>query len=91
MAHQIEVSDNDYAALVAAARERGIPIETLVHEAIARNYAPSSQPTLQGMYSSPTHAPVDPKLRAENERIAKSIGARKPWASDIVSEDRGPR
>jgi hypothetical protein len=91
MAHQIVVSDDDYAALVAAARERGTPVETLVHEAIARNYAPLAQPTPHGSYSSPTHIPIDPKLRAENERIAKSIGAQKPWASDIVSEDRGPR
>ncbi|MGO8947824.1 MAG: hypothetical protein ACLQUY_09205 [Ktedonobacterales bacterium] len=91
MAHQILISDDDYAALVAAAQERGAPIETLVHEAIAQNYATSTQPTSRGSYSLPTHTPIDPKLYAENERIAQSIGAKKPWASDIVSEDRGPR
>jgi hypothetical protein len=91
MTHQIAVSDDDYAALVAAASERGRPIETLLHAAIARNYAASAQRTLLGSYSSPSHAPIDPKLQAENERIAKRIGAGKPWASDIVSEDRGPR
>jgi len=85
MAHQIAVSDDDYAALAAAARERGTPIETLVHEAITRNYAASAQGTLRGTYSVPTHGPIDPKLRAEYERIARSIGAQKPWASDIVS------
>jgi hypothetical protein len=91
MTHQIAVSDDDYAALVAAASERGTPIETLLHEAIARNYVTSAQRTLLGSYSSPSHAPIDPKLRAENERIARRVVVRKPWASDIVSEDRGPR
>ena len=91
MAHQILISDDDYAALVATARQRGAPIEALVHEAIAQNFATSTQPTSHGSYSPPTHTPIDPQLYAENERIAQSIGAKKPWASDMVSDDRGPR
>ena len=91
MANQITLSEEDYAALSAASARTGEPIERLVHEAIAQRYS-APQPVKQiGTYQYPTGEPISPEMRAENERIAQSIGSEKPWASEMVIEDRGPR
>ena len=43
MAYHITLSEEDYAALVAASTQTGEPIEQLVHEAIAARYESPSQ------------------------------------------------
>lgn len=88
MTYQIVLTDEDYAALMAASQQSGAPIERLVHDAIAARYAVPQQ---IGHYQYPTGAPIMPEERAENERIAEEMGSEKPWLSDMVIEDRGPR
>ncbi|HUY79402.1 MAG TPA: hypothetical protein VMV29_21710 [Ktedonobacterales bacterium] len=92
MAYQITLTDDEYAALSAAASQQGEPIAELVHKAIASQYTMSSaiRPQ-QGTYSIPTGKPISPSLKAEMEQLAERIGNEKPWLSDMVIEDRGPR
>ncbi|HLY30231.1 MAG TPA: hypothetical protein VKQ36_04335 [Ktedonobacterales bacterium] len=92
MAYQITLTDDDYAALEAVATQRGEPIEALLHQAIVSKY-PATSPARQqqGTYTYPTHKPIDPALKAEMEQLATQIGSEKPWASEMIIEDRGPR
>ena len=90
MAHQIALSEEDYAALAAASAQTGEPIERLLHEAIAARY-PQEPPAGQvGNYRYPTGEPDSPEEEAEDEYLATSIGLGKPL-SEIIIEDRGPR
>ena len=92
MGNQVTLSDEDYAALRAAAAQRGESVETLLHAAIASQYPESFEGrSQQGAYIQPTRAPIDAALAAEMERLAAEIGAEQPWLSDMVIEDRGPR
>lgn len=90
MAHQITLSDEDYAALQVKAAETGRSLEVLVHAAIAAQY-PVLRRQQIGSYQLPTGAPDMPEEEAEDERLAAEIGDAHPWASEIVIEDRGPR
>ncbi|HEU4784634.1 MAG TPA: hypothetical protein VFS83_14930 [Ktedonobacterales bacterium] len=91
MAFQITLSEEDYAALVAASTQTGEPIEQLVHEAITARYE-SPPPTRQiGKYRYPTGEPITDEEEEEMERLAQEIGSQHPSASEIVIEDRGPR
>ncbi len=91
MAHQITLSDDEYAALAAASTRTGASIEELVHQAIAARF-PTPGPVKQiGSYSYPTGEPLTPEELAEMERLAQEIGPDRPWASEMVIEDRGPR
>ena len=90
MAHQIALSEEDYAALAAASAQTGEPIERLLHEAITARY-PQEPPAGQvGNYRYPTGEPDSPEEEAEDEYLATSIGRGKPL-SEIIIEDRGPR
>lgn len=88
MAHMIALTDEDYAALVSAAAHSGKPIERLLHEAITAYSAPS-QPS--ATYQYPTGEPLSQEEREELEHLAQELGSEKPWLSDMVIEDRGPR
>lgn len=90
MAYHITLSEEDYAALVAASTQTGEPIEQLVHEAIAARYESPSQSWPIGNYRYPTGEPDSPEEEAEDDALATSIGPGKPL-SEIVIEDRGPR
>jgi len=92
MAYQIALSDEDYAALQVAASQRGESMESLLHTAIARQYpmASATRPQL-GTYSYPTHEPISAVLKAEMEQLATRLGDERPWLSEMVIEDRGPR
>lgn len=91
MAYQITLSEEDYAALSAASARTGEPIEQLVHEAIAQRYS-TSQPVKQiGTYQYPTGEPLTQEEWEEEERLAQELGSEKPWLSEMVIEDRGPR
>ncbi len=90
MAYHITLSEEDYAALVAASTQTGEPIEQLVHEAIAARYESPSQAWPIGNYRYPTGEPITDEEEEEMERLAQEIGPGKPL-SEIVIEDRGPR
>lgn len=90
MSYQVTLTDEDYAALSAAATQRGAPIAELVHEAIAAQY--TAAPTLpSGVYSTPTRQPDSAEEIAEDARLAALVGSEHPWASEMAIEDRGPR
>lgn len=88
MAHQITLTDDEYAALSAAAARTGASIEELVHQAIADTFP---IPRQIGSYQYPTGEPITDEEEEEMERLAQEIGSEHPWASEIVIEDRGPR
>jgi hypothetical protein len=90
MAYHITLSEEDYAALLAASTQTGEPIEQLVHEAIAARYESPSSARPLGNYRYPTGEPDSPEEEAEDDALATSIGPGKPL-SEIVIEDRGPR
>jgi len=90
VAYQIILSEEDYAALVAASTQTGEPIEQLVHEAIAARYESPSPTWPTGNYRYPTGEPITDEEEEEMERLAQEIGPGKPL-SEIIIEDRGPR
>ena len=90
MAYHITLSEEDYAALVAASTQTGEPIEQLVHEAIAARYESPSPTWPTGNYCYPTGEPITDEEEEEMERLAQEIGPGKPL-SEIIIEDRGPR
>ena len=91
MAHQIIRTDDDYAALQAAASRTGDTVEALAHQAIAGYVAQAQKPRQMGSYQYPTGEPDSPEEEAEDEALAAAIGPGKPWLSEMVIEDRGPR
>ncbi|MGH2514478.1 MAG: hypothetical protein ACRDHP_02375 [Ktedonobacterales bacterium] len=91
MAYQITLSEEDYAALSAASASSGAPIEQLVHEAIATRFSAPAPVKQIGSYRYPTGEPITEAELAEIEKLAQEIGSEKPWLSDMVIEDRGPR
>lgn len=91
MAHRITLNDDDYSALAAVAARNGQPIEDLVHEAIVEYYSVTAPAKDLGAYRFPTGEPDTAQEEAEDEELANSIGPQKPWLSDMVDEDRGPR
>ena len=91
MAYHIALSEEDYATLRAASTQSGEPIETLVHEAIVARFTSAQSRHQIGSYVYPTGELDTPEDDAEDERLAASVGPEKPWLSDIVMEDRGPR
>ncbi len=92
MAHQVALSEEDYAALTAAAEQTGEPIERLLHEAIAARF-PQEPPVGQlGKYRYLTGEPITDEEEEEMERHAQEIGVQHhPTVSEMVIEDRGPR
>jgi len=90
MTHQVAITDEDYAALAEASTRLSVPIEQLVHQAISEQYADSTVESSDSI-RYPTGAPLTPEEREEMERIAEEMGSEKPWLSEMVIEDRGPR
>jgi hypothetical protein len=101
VAYQITLTDEEYAALAAAAAEHGQPVEALVHEFIAAHIRPRAphqpdDPLIRQMLRAghlaalPTREPETPDVAAERERLARSIRPGQSVA-DMVIEDRGPR
>lgn len=105
MAYTITLSDDEYATLATAAARRGLPIEALVHEALAARFADgeagaeASTPTdplitymlHEGhIHQAPTGVADTPAERAERERLAACARPGK-LASEMTLEDRGPR
>src|SRR5262245_13300056 len=88
MTHQITLTEDEYAVLAAAAARTGASIEELVHQVILDQFP---LPQQIGSYQYPTGEPITAEEEDELERLAQEIGPDKPWASEIVIEDRGPR
>lgn len=102
MAYQITLTDDEYTALKAVAEQRGASVDALVHEALAREYEPSATPQpvpslAEVLYRAghlrelATGEADTEEEEAELEEIARRIGPEKPWLSEMVIEDRGPR
>ena len=102
MAYHITLSDQEYAALAAAAAKSGTDPERLLHDMIQRLQTSSerTRPLTareiaerqyhEGKISHvPTRQPVTPEEREARERRASRFAGGKP-ASEMVSEDRGP-
>ena len=102
MAYQINLSDQEYAALAAAAARSGTDPERLLHDMIQR-LQPSSQRKRpltarevaekqyhEGKISHiPTREPLTQAEREARERRARRFAEGMP-ASKMVIEDRGP-
>lgn len=92
MAHQIALSEEDYAALAAASAQTGEPIERLLHEAIAARFPQEPRVGQLGKYRYLTGEPITDEEEEEMERLAQEIGVQHhPTVSEMVIEDRGPR
>lgn len=91
IAHQITVSDQDYAALVDASVRTGLPLEDLVHQAITETYGPAGTLGQTGSYAYPTGELDTAEDEEKDEELARRLGPEKPWLSEMVIEDRGPR
>ncbi len=103
MAYTITLTDEEYAALSAAAAERGQSVEALAHEALAERYArsdtgaaPQADPLIAYMLrmghirQAPTRMADTPAEQAERQRLAASAAPGK-LASEMTLDDRGPR
>ncbi len=91
MAQQITLTDEDYAALAAAAARTGASLEELIHQAIVARFSTASHTAQIGRYQYPTGSLMTRQQREAMEHLAQKIGSQHPWASEIVIEDRGPR
>lgn len=101
MSHQIiiTVSDEAYAALAEAAKEKGQPVELLAQETLTQQYTSLARseldPLIAHLYragkvrSLPTGRHETPIEKAAREQLAHSVKPGKS-ASEMVIEDRGP-
>ena len=101
MAHEITLTDREYAILATEAQKSGLQPETLLHEIIQR-LQPSSQekgpmPSRElteklyregKLLNLATRRPLSPEEQSERERLARLFAGDK-LASDMVIEDRG--
>ena len=102
MVYQITLSEQDYAALAAAAVRNGTAPEQLLHDLIQnlQTSLPGKRPLTarevaerqyhEGKISHvPSRQPLTPEEREARERRARRYAGGKT-ASDMVIEDRGP-
>ncbi len=101
MAHQINLSEQDYAALAAAAARSGIEPEQLLRDMIQRlqpsshgKRALTAREVAERQYHEgkishvPTRQPLTPEEREACERRARRFAGGKP-PSEMILEDRG--
>ena len=62
-----------------------------MHEAIAQRYSAPKPVKQIGAHQYPTGEPDSADEEVEDEELAQLIGPEKPWLSEMVIEDRGPR
>lgn len=100
----VAMTDDEYAALSAAAARTGKPLETLIHEALLPQLQLTPPPPQirnelefaayllhQGHIAGlPTHEAQSPVEIAAREQLARKLAHIKPL-SEIVIEDRGPK
>ena len=102
MAYQITLSEQDYAALAAAAVRSGTVPEQLLHDLIQnlQSSSPGKRPltareVAERQYHAgkishvPTRQPLTPEEHEAREIRARRFAGGKP-ASEMVIEDRGP-
>ena len=100
----LRLTDEEYAKLEAEAARSGKPVESIVHESVVHRLYAASKPThamtsrefTEQQYregkvlSLPTRKPLSTQEVVERERRAHLLAGGKS-ASEMVSEDRGPR
>ncbi|HUY78291.1 MAG TPA: hypothetical protein VMV29_16070 [Ktedonobacterales bacterium] len=95
----VTFTDDEYAQLMAEATKHDQPIESLAHDLIARRLPQASVSNgsfIERLYKAgkvlnlPRHTPLAAEEVAARERLAARL-AGGALASDMVSEDRGPR
>ena len=100
---KINLTDQEYAALIAEAKKSGKQPETLLHEIMVQRLQPSpqikrpltSRELLEKQYREgkifniPVRRPLTRQEQAERERSARLFSGGKP-ASEMAIEDRGP-
>src|SRR5947209_7469068 len=102
LAYQIILSDQEYAALAAAAAKSGTEPEQLLHDMIQRlhtssqrNRSLTTHEVVEKQYHEgkishiPTRQPLTQEEREARERRARRFAGGMP-ASEMVIEDRGP-
>ena len=105
MAYQmtINLSDQEYAALITEAKKSGKQPETLLREIMLQRLQPSpqlkrpltSRELMEKQYNEgkilniSSRRPLTRKEQAERERLARLFSGGKP-ASEMAIEDRGP-
>jgi hypothetical protein len=104
MAHQIivTISDEAFAAMTAAAEEKGQPIERVAAETLSNRFATISPPALPSSYATLVHFLHKkgdvlnlPDSNADDESVQEIIeltGAIAPGKplSEVIIGDRGP-
>lgn len=91
MGHHITISDEDYATLEAVSTRTGASIEEIVRRAVTEYVAKPQSAAREVSYLYPTGQRPSSAEREAMERLAEKIGPGKPWLSDMIIEDRGPR
>lgn len=95
----VTFTDDEYAQLMAEATRHDQPVESLAHDLIAQRLPQtpvSNDSFIEQLYKAgkvlnlPHRAPLSSKELAARERLAARL-AGGSLASDMVSEDRGPR
>jgi hypothetical protein len=100
---KINLTEQEYAALIAEAKKSGKQPETLLHEIMLRRLQPSpqikrpltSRELMEKQYREgkilniPVRRPLTRQEQAERERLARLFSGGKP-ASEMAIEDRGP-
>jgi hypothetical protein len=100
----LTLTEEEYTQLAEEAARIGRPVDELAHDYVARCLTVSREPQrpltsrefTERQYREgkalniPTHAPISAEGAAERERRAQLLRGGKP-ASEMVSEDRGPR
>jgi hypothetical protein len=102
LTYQITLSDQEYAALAAAAAKSGTVPEQFLHDMIEhlqtssqRKHPLTAHEVAEKQYHEgkishiPTRQPLTPEEREARERRARRFARGKP-ASEMVIEDRGP-
>ena len=102
MAHEITLTDGEYAILAVEAQKSGLQPEMLLHEMIQRlqpSFQERGQMTghklVEKLYREgkllniATRQPLTIEEQGEREHLAKLFAGEK-LASDMVIEDRGP-
>ena len=102
MTYQITLSDQEYAALAAAAAKSGTDPEQFLHDMIQhlntssqRHRSLTARETVERQYHEgkinhiPARQPLTQEEREARERRARRFAGGKP-ASEMVIEDRGP-
>jgi predicted DNA-binding protein len=89
MAYQITLSEDDYQRLADAAQKHGTTIEKMLHKAI--NDFGDIDLEAEELIEYPSGEQDNAQMQTRDQEIAARLGTDKPWLSEMILEDRGPR